>query len=591
MPTEATPDAQQLASGAVAPPAQRPDPVLGAFELAAAAAVGVAFLVGVVAAVRQNWTPASDDALIALHVRDVPGHLPLVGAYSRFGWSHPGPAGYYFLALPFRLFGSAPAGLMAGALLLGFGGTLWAWLVARRADRVAGALLLAGMTLVMAGRDAVDLRDPWNPYVGVLLTGTLVVVGWAAAERRAGSVFALVPLGSFLVQAHIGYLPVVASVLAAASLCAFWSFGYSSVRARPERPLPVRAGLAGLLLALAMWVPPLVQQATGDPGNLWLLRSATTGAGPVAGIGTAVRLVFAAFAVPPSWLGRDLPVLLRGVTPSWTLPLLGAVPVLATAVALARRDRQKLRAMVVCGAAVTGALVGISRITGPVHEYLFAGLGVTAAVSIALGTWVLVDAFAGARVQRYVALVSLGVVVGAAVPIAVMQTGVEGPYPSSASGVAALAPAIVEDAGEDAVFIEAVPEFTAYAAVPGLVLELEEHGLDVRVDRNSTREFGEHRTGSPDGRTRYLVAFPGMVPDYLDRGWELVGQYDPLPAEVGEEVAALDAELLELYQRRSHLQATGGDTEAVDRLVDANREESYDLRAERFPLAVLRAPQ
>ena len=43
-------------------------------------------------------------------------HPVLIGLYSRDGWSHPGPLLYYTLALPYRLTGGNPAGLLVGAL-------------------------------------------------------------------------------------------------------------------------------------------------------------------------------------------------------------------------------------------------------------------------------------------------------------------------------------------------------------------------------------------------------------------------------------------------------------------------------------------
>lgn len=581
LPEEATDDAPQPPTGAAPVDRSGADRLLGGFEWAAAASLGVAFLVGVVASVRQGWVPVSDDALIVLHVMDVPSHPPLIGTYSRFGWSHPGPAEYYYLALPYRLFASSPAGLMVGTLVLSFGGTLWAWLVARRSSRVAGALVLAAMTLVMLGRDAIDLRDPWNPYVGVMLTGTLMVIAWAAAEGRPGSVFALLPLGSFLVQAHAGYAPIVVALTGVVVV----------VAVRSKQAFPFRAALGGMGLGFLMWLPPLLQRFTGDPWNLWEVAFSAYSEGSPAGYSTATQVLFAALAVPPTWLGRHLPLLAEGVDPSWTVPLLGIAPVSAATVVTIRRDRAKAPLMLVCAAAMAGYVMAVSRIAGPVHEYLFSGLGVTAALVVALSTWVLLDTFCGAEVQRRCALVCLGIVVVASIPVAVAQWGAEYPYPSSANGVGAIAEDLISDAADEAVYIEAVPEFTAYAALPGFVLALEEAGVDVAVPKDAAREFGEHRTAGPQGRTRYLVAFPGMVPSYLDDGWRLVGEYDPLPADVSASVAALDAEFKELLEQRAELTEEGLDTSEVSERIEENRDKSYDLRAERFPVAVLRAPE
>lgn len=65
----------------------------------------------VVAAVwaRSGWFPIQDQALLALRESDVfDGRLLTLGAFSRYGWSHPGPVWFYALA-PFRLLGRAAA--------------------------------------------------------------------------------------------------------------------------------------------------------------------------------------------------------------------------------------------------------------------------------------------------------------------------------------------------------------------------------------------------------------------------------------------------------------------------------------------------
>ena len=87
---------------------------------------GVALWLGVwapfliVAAVRTriHWFPIQDQAVLDMRVRDlIRGRdVPLVGAFSRFGWSHPGPIWFYVLA-PFRAIGGSD-GLLAGSILL-----------------------------------------------------------------------------------------------------------------------------------------------------------------------------------------------------------------------------------------------------------------------------------------------------------------------------------------------------------------------------------------------------------------------------------------------------------------------------------------
>jgi hypothetical protein len=54
--------------------------------------------------IHSGWLSSSDWADIELRTRDVGTvHTPLVGAYSRYGWNHPGPLLFYVLALPYRV--------------------------------------------------------------------------------------------------------------------------------------------------------------------------------------------------------------------------------------------------------------------------------------------------------------------------------------------------------------------------------------------------------------------------------------------------------------------------------------------------------
>ncbi|MEZ5310015.1 MAG: hypothetical protein R2735_05375 [Microthrixaceae bacterium] len=82
--------------------------------------------------------------LIEMHVRDVPFHLPLVGAYSRFGWSHPGPAQYLLLSVPYRLMAGASWSLPAATLIMNIAAVVGAWRVARSIDESAGRVVLLG---------------------------------------------------------------------------------------------------------------------------------------------------------------------------------------------------------------------------------------------------------------------------------------------------------------------------------------------------------------------------------------------------------------------------------------------------------------
>src|SRR5689334_6699276 len=115
-----------------------------------------------------NYHPWGDIALFELTVRDVGHHAVLVGAYSRFGWWHPGPLEFYALALPYRLVAGWSGGLPVGALLINGAAIVGiAYVAHRRAGTrlVLWALLVTVLLVRTFGTNAV--RYAWNPYVTV----------------------------------------------------------------------------------------------------------------------------------------------------------------------------------------------------------------------------------------------------------------------------------------------------------------------------------------------------------------------------------------------------------------------------------------
>ena len=60
---------------------------------------------------------AGDQALIGLDTGDAADFRQLLGPYSRYGWTHPGPVWFYLLAGPYVALGRSGAALSAAVLL------------------------------------------------------------------------------------------------------------------------------------------------------------------------------------------------------------------------------------------------------------------------------------------------------------------------------------------------------------------------------------------------------------------------------------------------------------------------------------------
>jgi hypothetical protein len=502
-----------------------------AAPVVALAAVLAALGIGALVALAAGWDPVSDLALMEMRVRDVPDHLPLLGAYSRFGWAHPGPAWTYGLAVPYRLIGSVSAALMIGALAAHAGALVAAWWAARREDVLAAVLVLAALAVVLAGRTPIDVRNPWNPYVGLVATGALVVLAWSAGERRPIGAALLLPVGSVLVQAHVGHTPVVVAVSVAAVVAAL----APRSPGEPDREVPRRAALAGVLAAAALWVPPVVQQLSGDSGNVGVLvRELGGGEDRPVGWDTAFRLWSEAFALPPSWAGAPVATELSVLQPRWSLPVLAAIPLAASVVAVRRRDRRMCSAMAIAWVAIAAGVVAVARATGSLYEYVVPWIGAVAAVAVALGAWVLcrgVRGGLGPATAERATLAVAAVAVVAAVVIAVGQFDSTGPDRETEEAVAALLTPIRTAIGDRPVLVTNDLDLDAAAAAPGVALALEREGVDVRLPLVEARRAGGHRVASPDGRVQVLLAPVDRVAQLQEQGWRSVGVFDPFTAD------------------------------------------------------------
>ena len=474
-------------------------------------------------AVLSSWVPISDNALIELAVRDVPGHLPLVGAYSRLGWRHPGPAQVLLYAVPYRFLGSRSGALMATTLVLHAVGIAGAWWMARRIHRLAAAMLLLALTLVLLAADPAQVRSPWNPYVGLVLTATAVTAAWSLAERhRAGAVL-LLPLVTLLVQAHVGYAAVGAVAVVAGVVGAL-------AGRRRERPVPWRAGLWGAGVAALMWLPPLVEQFRG--GNLGdVVRFAFSGDEPAAGLGLAARVVSQQYAWWPEWAGGGAdPGILY--LPSWAVPVLGLVVVAGVAAAVVRRSVPLVRGLAVVLVVQLAALLGASRIRGQFNDYLIVYRWPVAAMALALSVAALVDlrrswSAPAVRVASVLAAVGL-------LATGVVQWVVEDPEAGAGPAAVAAADVIAARAGDRPpdrpVVVATVADFQGVALWAATVLQLERRGVPVRVTRLSegadmSSRYGAHRTSDAD--PGFLVARPNATPALAARGWVPVGGYQP----------------------------------------------------------------
>ncbi len=346
----------------------------------------------------------SDNAQNEILTRDVGRHLVLLGPYSRDGWNHLGPAMYYLLALPYRLTGSNSVGMYIGALLINAVAVAGIVIIGRRRGGLPVLLLTAlGVTVVMQNLGGDFLRDPWNPYVTVLPFGLFVFLVWELAAGTAWALPVAAAVGTFLVQTHVGYVPLAVPLLLGGAV---WLVVIA--RRSPNRgvawPRVIRAGIVSAVILLVMWTPPLVGVVQNTPGNLRTAAHFFLSGQAHHSLLDGYRVVAEQFSARPEWLTGGHtpdpftaePDFIRTTAVPWLiLPF-----VLAVWVLWRRRVGEALRlAAIVAVTSVLGVLA-VSRTVGPVFTYRLRWtwlLGMFAIVLVGWALWVLASRSAWPR--------------------------------------------------------------------------------------------------------------------------------------------------------------------------------------------------
>jgi hypothetical protein len=334
-------------------------PVVGALGLVALGVTCVVLLL-------QDTVPGSDWATIESRVLDVGTRwTPTEGAWSRYGWNHPGPLVFYALAVPYRLWGSSSDLLRVGGLLISVGFLAVVGVLLHRAGRTAAALGLLAFSLTVFALPRPFLTDYWNPALAVIASGAVLLAAWACLDGWPAGLPVLVATWSWCVQAHLGFGTVLVPAFVIGLVAAV-------VRLKDRED-----GRAVIVLSAAlgavMWLPALADFVVQPPGNLsdivsWALSSDV----PVTGTGAAVGFVANAtdLARPP-W--DPFPVLFGVALTDDQAALPGGLVVLLLAAgcaAAALRLRSELHLVVLCLVSWAAAVFAVSRITGELYPWI-----------------------------------------------------------------------------------------------------------------------------------------------------------------------------------------------------------------------------
>jgi len=545
-----------------------------------------------------DWQPVQDFALFELRIGDVgTSHRPVVGPYSRFGWSHPGPLLFYVLAVPHLLFGGRPESMLAGAALVNGLAIVGVLMVAARRGgpwMVVGAGLICAVLMRALGADL--LMSPWNPWITIVPTVLVLVLAWSIARRDWPVLPLVIVVASFLVQTHVAYGLIVGATIASA-------LTFALVVKPPKTSRPSRRVLLISTVVLALvWAPVLVDQIAGSHNTTAIVRHFAKAQSDQPGLATALGVAAAEMTPNGPWVtGPEQVVPFSGVTPTEPIRVV-AVPlaglVIGLVVALKRRDHDGVALIVVAGAGLVASVVSIARISGQVWPYLVrftwavaavVWLAVARAIVPALVSLVRngyradrADRAAGARTTtrpaalgRAASMAPAGLAAMAVLVLAIGMQPLDAqpPDPGESAAVAAMVTAVesatvgkvdgvvlVRPADTDILF----PAPDSRGAAAGLVAHLRANGVDARVVAEDWRFdggnagaqlFGEWRLddGGPVAGTITIVD-ARKIDSYVPAAGSVELYRVDNPAEVAE-MRQIEADLVRAFTEAGHPEA------------------------------------
>ena len=331
--------------------------------------------------------PVADNAVLELELTQVPGHWPLLGAYSRYEFHHPGPAGDYLILPWYLLGGRHSAAVSVGAVAVNLLCVVVTLLLMRpwSTTGLLAGLVVALLTMRYLGSPL--LTTSWGPYFSVAPLAAFFALSARFNRGDPGSWVLAALLGGVLIQLHVLYVPTCALMLGVAVL----------LPAGPGVSLKRRWLWALGAVTVLLWLPVLIDLSRGTNSNAMdLLRFFRASFVPA---DTALRFILGAQAVTalPLTVAGALPgpfpdlahAAWQPATPAaiWTAFILQAVLAGGLLLQLARdrssRTAFRLTALVVV--VLVWGVFSVLRIRGPVMPYILAWLTIPTAILWTLG--------------------------------------------------------------------------------------------------------------------------------------------------------------------------------------------------------------
>jgi hypothetical protein len=343
--------------------------------------------------------PWGDTAITSINtLRAARGNLA-EGTYSRFHWNHPGPLLYQVLAPLYVLSGQREISIKWTVLMLNIaalGGLLF--VVWRRAPLLSVLVALALAPLLY--REQRLLFWAWNPIVPLLPFAFATALSAGIATGTVAFLPLFVATASLIVQAHIGFAPLVLSLAATSSAALAWRLSRS--QSAGERSEFLRRAAVAAIVLLVLWAVPIAHEFSTPHGNLaTILEFFRSAAGPTRSWGTAFEITANQLLGPFTSQWQVTTTTEAPADASWAILALAGIqfPLLLAAGLFAFRRAASFEgtfALTLLVASTTG-LFAVASIVGPVSDYLVVWLPVLGALNLAVIANEAVQGGSGAR--------------------------------------------------------------------------------------------------------------------------------------------------------------------------------------------------
>jgi hypothetical protein len=425
----------------------------------------------------QQWVSA-DLALFEIYTRNAASGQQMLGAYSQYGWNHPGPLPFYTF-LPFYLVaGHGQHALNGGALAANLLALLgMAWMTMRYGGGPL-ATAVAIFLLVYLVRIPELPSSFWNPHILVLPLAAWLALCAAIAIGEIALIPVAVLIASWMIQAHVGLtIAVIACGMVTARLA------QGSGRSVPRSTKWLTAAVL-----IAAWALPVAEQLTNTPGNMRRIAEFFVFQGgarqsiavSVRAAGAMVAGLFRpGFHLAPGW--RFEPVEWRWVIVTFALAAILALVVRAEW----RRGARYNAALGACCLALIGAgHLSATSIRGTINDHQLFWLSIVGVVSVA----VIVSGLLHARLHNVskaplTAITLLLYLAAGAVTFDAFADRANPPRLTEDRTVQRLTEAVtaaVRNGLVDRILVEVDP--IAWDIAAGIVLHLSKADIHVRVD-------------------------------------------------------------------------------------------------------------